>query len=483
MKLPIGKEMPGNFFQFDVASVAEAISLAERFRAAGRYRYFRGQRNAKWRMQSSFARRTKKEKEEEIRKLDAFYSWVRHSPELLPYLKDDESIVATAQHHEIAATIFIDFSTEPTVAAWFATDNAIVGEYGAIFMVNPDDVSSVFKSMTESGIVMRFVQPDIANLWRLQAQHGLFLHTQTDVDGIWPFDRIVFNQTSVIPTIERRRIYPDRQSHLEQMIDQYRLLAERQENFRDLADYGVRRGAIYVRIEDPPDLTPSDLVVPKLPAVLLKTPDERWPLMDIDSAPPVLSPSELRTGGKPLREVVNMRRSSADLVTVEPDFTRHEGDSFQALLNRLWTGMRPHPYTGNQITRAVSKFACLYPAFQKFDLGKGFGLDELADSLVDDAIEIEMAIIGGGSTRAYVASGSLWQTLTEAGRDLLGFSQNPGREALMVALDPYSGGSLRLYDKRALVDLFSDQIVPWQIVVERSVAAYWPTHIATLGRP
>lgn len=475
--------MPGNFFQFEVANVAEAITLAERFRAAGRYLYFRGQRNAEWRMQSTFSRRTEEEKGEEIKKIDDFYSWVRSSPELLPYLNDDDSIVATAQHHEIAATIFIDFSTEPTVAAWFATDQAVIGEFGAIFMVNPDDVFDVFKAMTKSGTVMRFVQPDIANLWRLQAQHGLFLHTQTDVDGIWPFDRIVFDQTSAIASIERRKIYPDRQSHLEQMIDQYRLLAKRQKNFRDVVDYGVRHGAIYVDIQDAPDLTPKDLVVSQLPEVFSRAPDERWPLMDVDSTPPILSPRELRTGGKVLQEVVSMRRSSADLVTVEPDLTRPDSESFQAAINHLWSGMRPHPYNSDQITRAVSNLACLYPAFQKFDLGKGFGLDELAEALINDAVEVEMAIAGGGSTRAYVASQTLWETLTEAGRDLLGFSQNPGREALMAALDPFSGGSLRLYDKRALVDLFADEIVPWQIVVERSVIAFWPTNIATLGRP
>ena len=56
--LPTSRLMPGCFEQFDAGSLGEALDLAERLKARGRYRYFRGHRDARWFVESTFARLT-----------------------------------------------------------------------------------------------------------------------------------------------------------------------------------------------------------------------------------------------------------------------------------------------------------------------------------------------------------------------------------------------------------------------------------------
>lgn len=470
--------MPGSYVQFDVENIDEAVALAERFKAAGSYRYFRGQRDSTWSVQSSFARLDEARRQEEIRKFEQFYQWVKESVELLPYLQDDDGIIATAQHHGIAATTFIDFSSEPEVAGWFATDGAVVGDHGAIFMINPDEVSAIFEAMTKRGIALRFLHPDVANLWRLQAQHGLFLEAHTDVERIWPLDRIVFPQTGRPPKIERRRIYPDRQSQLEQMIDQHLTLKKRQEAFRSLIETG---NIAFVEIGEAPDLLPPDLETPGLPEDFARTPDERWAAMDLDSPPPRLAVEEAQACPA-LEHLIQTRRASTDLILIDPDLPRRNG-TLQAKIDRLWSGMRPHPYDAGQVASAIRSLVRFDRIFGDFPLDAGTSPEEAAPQLLEDPFEIEMGIAGGGATRACISAARLWSALTPAARELLGFPAMPTGGKLMGALGRYYGKTLPLYEPTALIDLFADEIVPWQVVTRRNPVVYWPKHITSLGLP
>jgi len=220
--LMAGREMPGDFVQFNVGGVEEAVALACRFKAGGRYRYFRGQRDATWPVTSSFARQNPADRVRARDEIGAFAGWVSGAGRLVPYLTTDDKIIAAAQHHQITHTTFIDFSTDPVVAGWFATDGGVKGEEGAIYLVDPDEIGGIFEAISRSGPVLRFITPDVPNLWRLQAQSGVFLEAQCNIAHIWPLDRIVFPQTGAMPQVDRRRIYPDRRSHLEQMIEDYK---------------------------------------------------------------------------------------------------------------------------------------------------------------------------------------------------------------------------------------------------------------------
>ena len=470
--IPKGNNMPGGYVQYDVENVTAAQKLAKSLLERGQYKYFRGQRDAKWKVQSTIARLNATEREAELDKLAAFYEWAHSSNKIAPYLHNDDKLLATAQHHAIAATPFIDFTTEPGVAAWFATDNAVAGDFGAIFMIEPNEVEDVFEAMTQSGITLRFVEPDVPNLWRLQSQRGLFLETQGDIDFVWPLDRIVFPQNGKQPPIERNRIYPKDRSQLEQLLDQYVTMRQRQHTFHEFLNSGVR----HYEVVTPDDVTPTELDTTPLSEGYAGFPDERWLDMDIDSEPPISSHEELLSESSALLHTIQVRRSSTCLLTID-------NQTIQSAIDSAWEGMRPHPYMAQQLFSTISTLVRYLRVFEAFEFDKGVGPDIEAPKLLDSPIEIELGMFGGGSTRACVSSTRLWQSLTSSARELLGVETFPGTSALMGALDPYSARSLRLFDQNTLVDLFADEIIPWQIATRRDPVAFWPAHIEFLGRP
>ncbi|CAO3358002.1 FRG domain-containing protein [Azospirillum melinis] len=478
-----GQDMPGGFVQYDVQDVDEAVALAEYFKAIGKYKFFRGQRDASWKIQSTFARLDEAGRQKAIADFSAFCEWVNESPELVPYLNSDNSLIATAQHHGIAATTFIDFSTEPSIAGWFATEGASIYDKGAIFMINPDDVYDIFESLSKTGIRIGFIEIEVANLWRLQAQHGLFLEAQTDIERIWPFDRIVFQQTNIPPKIERRRIYPDRRSHLEQMIDQHVLLKKRQLAFQELMKRNNGRGKIlHMEISNESDIDSRGLKKENLPGNWSSGPNEVWSAMDIESTPPTLSISQINNDINLIKNTINLRRNCTDLVIINPN-TRHRNGTVQDIINALWAGMRPHPYNAEEISRSTFELLRFERIFGDFPLDHGLDPGKVAPQLLNDPIEIEMGIVGGGSTRAYIDGPRLWSILSLDARIHLGLGEPTTGSAVLGALDPYNGNTLHFFDPSALLNLFVEVIVPWQVVTRRNPIAFSPMHINTFGRP
>lgn len=477
--LPSGRTTPGGFVQFDVANIEEAIALAARFRAAGRYRYFRGQRDAQWKVISSFAREGVAGRLRASEKIVAFAAWVREAEKLVPYLTDDDKIIAAAQHHQVTPTTFIDFSTDPLVAGWFAADGGVPGQQGAIYLLDPDEVSKIFEAFSRSGPVMRFLEVDVPNLWRLQAQSGLFLEAQCNIDRIWPLDRIVFAQTGVTPAIEKRRIYPDRRSHLEQMIEDYRL-----NNDREVALLGLIKSekTVHLHIEHPlGDQMPELDLVPLKPGWSVG-PDERWDAIDIDSAPPSWSTGYIMANTSALIELVAARRTCTDLLVINPDISRRNGTA-QSALERLWEGLRPHPYSAEQIATAITSLIRLLEVLGDYPIDNGQSHEPAAERLMVNPIEIEMGIAGGNSTRAFVGSLELWQSLSEETRVRFEQKQPIDGNSLILILIQFYGATLHLFDPKTLVDLFASIIVPWQVATQRSLLCFSPAHLTTLGLP
>jgi hypothetical protein len=476
---PCGRNMQGGFVQFDVANVEDAIALAERFKAAKKYRYFRGQRDARRPVTSSVAREDAAGQRKAREKFVAFADWVRQAEALVPYLADDDKIIAAAQHHQITPTTFIDFSTDPVVAGWFATDGGVPGQEGAIYLVDPDEVARIFEAVTRTGPVVRFLQLDVPNLWRLQAQSGLFLEAQCDISWIWPLDRIVFAQTGAPPAIERRLIYPDRRSHLEQMIENYSLQRAREAAIRDLID---STGSAYFEVEHPLGDRMPALASTQLDQPWSSGPDERWVAIDVQSTPTSWSPDRIKANSSELADLIAARRNSTDLLMVDPDFPRRNGTA-QAAVDILWEGLRPHPYSAKQIVTSLSSLMRLLDVFGDYPLDDGKSHRPAAEHLMTDPIEIEMGIAGGAATRAFVGSLELWGALSRETRTSLGLVQPVGGTALMDILGRFYGATLNLFDPRALVDLFASSIVPWQVATQRSPLCFSPVHLKSLGRP
>src|ERR1044072_6189909 len=168
-----------------VASVQDAVELAQAYKAEGRYDWFRGQVRD-WMPLSSLRRlrdgNDKEAIEQASTRFALFRAWLQDNA-ALSYLVHDEHIdefFAVAQHYGIP-TNYIDFTTEPAVAGFFAADTQAppTDWVSCIYSLNTGELrqcaSFVQAIEASEGTVLETVEVNVTNLWRLQAQHGVFL--------------------------------------------------------------------------------------------------------------------------------------------------------------------------------------------------------------------------------------------------------------------------------------------------------------------
>jgi hypothetical protein len=131
------------------------------------------------------------------RRQQAFREWARaNEPKLGAIASDEDVLFAIMQHYGIP-TDFIDFTTEPSIAGFFASDTRTEPE-PCIYCISTQDLSrywGVAQKYLEPGTQLRTVTLQVPNLWRLEAQHGVFLYANYNWDLDYPPDRIVFPYT------------------------------------------------------------------------------------------------------------------------------------------------------------------------------------------------------------------------------------------------------------------------------------------------
>lgn len=471
-----GRYMPGGRIQYDTPDLTSALELASTFYKNGTYKYFRGQADARWEVTSTFSRLDEAGRKRAVNEFSKFYGFAKSSPELLPYLQTDDALIATAQHHGLAATTFIDFSTSPEVAGWFASDGAEIGTMGAIFMVD-EAAEDTFRHFSKPGQLIRFLTLDVPNLWRLQAQQGLFLETQVDIVQIWPLDRIVFPHGASPSPIERRHIYPDRKSALELAIDQYQLQRTRKETF-DTFMQGIDTSKIaFIEVSDDDDDVPE--FSPQVPSDWSSGPDERWQDIDPDSPPPPMTVEQLSASSHALRDLITERRRCTDLLRLSDPGS----ETLQLHLDHLWAGCRPHPYRADQLARAIAGLVSTHKVLKGRSLSSGQDLRAAAAELYETPVEIAMSAAGENATRAFVDARRLWSALKPEARERLGLESEPSPTRLQAQLQRDFRRPWRNFDEQQLIDLFADQIIPWQLVSGRNPVAFSAFHMLTIGRP
>lgn len=107
------------------ANVEEAVAVATELKRNGQYDWFRGQLR-EWNPASSLERKLHQNPGAQIEinaKLDRFFTWAQAYPALAYLLQEEniDALVAVLQHYGVA-TSYIDFTTEPSIAGFFASD-------------------------------------------------------------------------------------------------------------------------------------------------------------------------------------------------------------------------------------------------------------------------------------------------------------------------------------------------------------------------
>ena len=207
-----------------VNNVDEAVELANNLKEEGGYDLFRGQ-TKNWPLKSSFGRQVDKNKKDEaLEKMARFEWWVKRIKGLEEIAKHPDDMIAVAQHYGIP-TNFVDFTASPRVAGFFASYGRLEEENveSCILCLNSQELIKFWKRLpSEYSPPPEILYLKVQNLWRLEAQHGVFLFCPyANFEQIYDLDRIYFPYSGQISSVKEDEIFPERKSQLEILLDQY----------------------------------------------------------------------------------------------------------------------------------------------------------------------------------------------------------------------------------------------------------------------
>lgn len=388
-----------NYPEHFCKSASSAVRLAEKLKASGEYDLFRGQRHTFDISPSIF--REGVDRENESVRLGKFAQWVHRTPDLSSLHDDPDAILAVAQHYGMK-TPFLDFSYSPQVAGFFATDGGVSGDQGTIICINRQRFIDSWADMNQrntssyEGPLTDVIEVDVKNLWRLQAQNGLFIRSHVSPTMLEMFSfmlHIYFPQKAGTIIIEKDRIYPRERSHLEVLLDHYFLIEtyeEREQRMREIF------GAV-IRVEN--DTVEEDIFsnfrsgtrpdshsswISQGAKAWYVEPDEKFsPYISQKSAQLVMpdceNPDDFEKLLQPhIQNLISSpeRRSrnhidwsiifdDESIVYVDGEGgiskTKDEWTLFTMgeMINKIYAGMRYLPYTDVQVARAITRYVAM----------------------------------------------------------------------------------------------------------------------------
>ncbi|SRR5579871_2172888 len=490
------------------ANVEEAVELANRFREEGRYNWFRGQAKD-WPPHSSlFRTRTDPELQTlALRRLSMFLNWLRKTPQLQGLIDNPDKAFVIAQHYGIP-THYIDFTTEPGVAGFFAADaqaSQNPDELACIYCMDTDELMDVWDTMKEFRVDahMELIRTDVSNLWRLEAQHGCFLFCDYNWDVDFPMDRILFPRSGYPSWPTKETIYPPQKSALEILVDQYfdieqKILgSERLE--RMFEELQLRNPNARVVHDDDTSLGyyPDALKVAEIQPLVSWDPAslKAWngfipERMDATIGAPIVlqvksgqSAAELaKSVTYGVRQFLNTKKQARLFsfdwhlrgTTLQSPLTLEALSSF---LQAIWNGMRGLPYSDDDIAMAFGVTANLYVEGLSNDGGLGS-----ARKVLGNCFEVEFATELGSSSRGYMKLSSLQEALRPDLDELIsdqlkGMMQDEFKQVLLGIFSPKL-----LLDFNALCRIFAHELIPSQVLT-RDLVLYSPAPLSIFGLP
>jgi hypothetical protein len=212
-------------------SIESALKKADEFRKSGEYDWFRGQLHA-WPLRPSLFRETGESFDSKVERVNRFAYWAANTAGLENIRQSRDLLLAIAQHYGLPTTL-LDFTIDPHIAAFFAGSGTrhtgrTVPKWSCIYCLNSAEVKKRLASST-IGERVRLLTPDVDDLWRLQAQRGVFLELQVTgrfvdnvlLDVLFPFAIIRFPFKGSFSGIQHDAIFPVRMSHLEYLLGRY----------------------------------------------------------------------------------------------------------------------------------------------------------------------------------------------------------------------------------------------------------------------
>jgi hypothetical protein len=196
----------------DVRSIDELNSLLDKLEAEG-FDCFRGQAHC-WPVRASLFRIAEDKREAAEERAAQFMAWAHEHPRLQRYFESPEEIVGIAQHYGFP-TPFVDLTTSRDVALYFALATKLADFTPVLFSWKSDSLEPY----------ARIRRVGIPNLWRLDAQRGLFAEMLPTNDlsevGECCELRLVGEAWASVPILPATDVMPVRKSVLETILDTF----------------------------------------------------------------------------------------------------------------------------------------------------------------------------------------------------------------------------------------------------------------------
>lgn len=500
---------------YEVANVQEAVELGHELKAQGLYDWFRGQVKEEWPPVSSMNRaRTGGDVEQEtnaFRRITMFGQWVKSIPELR-YLLEKERVndfFAIMQHYGIP-TDYVDFTTDPGVAGFFAADTKTPPSdaQSCILCLNSEDLMShweILKTLEErQGASIELIRVDVRNLWRLQAQKGIFLYVTYNWQIDYSLDRIVFPYSGYPSYPTRELIYPEDKSPLEQLLDQYFALEKASFAYDEMQElveqiqakggnasmstWNTFTGGFY-----------AEAFIDEEQLVLL----DSWKGLqgwDIDpeedyhqtvggsiklslkgqSDPNAIGKSVAFGVKQVLLGDPSLRSKSVAWLFIDAS-TSIPTDELTNTLRPLWNGMRRLPYRNEEIADAFGSVAALVAGDFDPKAERKVHEQQLSNYFGGEVMYVEFSNQDNSGSRAFVVLEGLRKALGRNFSELL--SDERQNFANLPKLFRAIYNPRLMFDFDALKGLFARQIIPTQVLLKRDVLVTNPASLKHFGLP
>jgi hypothetical protein len=468
------------------ANVDEAVAVAQRLQELGQAQWFRGQVEnwpkltpGLYRPNIDFARAEKA--------MHRFAHWVKSTLGLEEIARSTDAMLAIAQHYGMP-TSFLDFMTDPLVAGYFASailNPLAPGTMSCLYCLNIKEADAIWG--VRPGIDPERLVLDVPNLWRLEAQSGVFVWCQyDDLNAPFPLDRIVFPYQGVISTPTDVEIYPERESQIESRLREYFQVEE------------ILKGSVFLEeikrlvpmntlSFDAPLFRPECFLVAPTPhpswtvpqvADWLKIPRQMWtevhnsPVLSVDTILDAKPAEEATRCGSivltVLREDAALRRSTPVIRATVKGCDYESLKRINAALQRVWDEMARLPWTDENIAQTVSASLHCFLVAQQLHRDHALGGRELERGtmarVLEKPIRVELGGLGNIHTFAWVDEPHLLAAVRSDFESLL-VPENRSRivgntfNTLMVSRSP-----AYLFDFVKLAGLFAIEMIPTQAV-------------------
>lgn len=483
---------------YRVQSAEEALQLALHFREEGKYDLFRGQAQ-NWPLVCSMNRLSLKKRKEEIEKLKRFHLFLSRQIVTHKYINNFDWYYAVAQHYGIG-TSFIDFTKNPEVALFFATNSRCneSGKESVIICMNKNDFTECV-NMCKTIFAKNQVHPpsiidiEVDNLWRLETQEGCFLDCiiQNLEEAFYPFDKIIFPFEKSYTGIDISHIYPKSKSELEILLDQFfageHLLYKEIRYKKMIKKYFPEIKA--TKIQDSP--TYKYTKTRKQHYSWKKNLIKHWhykataeyeksiPLKisivrDIMDSPDSNWNAIFNSINKCFKSYAVERSNS---ISLEIEYLQKKDNYMNRVVSKnivnIWDGMRTLPYTYNQIIATISKY--IYLELSSFKVKE-------EEHLFPNSIYISMSSKYGIYNRCYVDQSKIEEAIRSDISNIL-VNRISNLTSSLILL--YINKPHVVFDFNRLTFLFADELIPAQMFLEgknsHPVVFYSPIDIDVLG--